>query len=192
LGEEFEVVNARLIDIRKELVRGRSSHVQISAISGQTQPLREPIESELPLGLMGQESFESLSIYEIFPSQDEGSTHNDAGSIVWLKNELGSKVVQGAVEQSAPDSFELSAETLAKIDEELAEIVTRPWWTRSWVIQEIALSREVVFQCGNVLASSKGVYSVVEHEPQGSFPPVAEILRVWAKNNENKRNGSTK
>jgi phosphoenolpyruvate synthase/pyruvate phosphate dikinase len=64
---------------------------------------------------------------KFFPSQDEGSTHNDAGSIVWLENELGSKVVQGAVEQSAPDSFELSAETLAKIDEELAEIVTRPW-----------------------------------------------------------------
>jgi hypothetical protein len=65
-ARKFEVANARLIDIRKELVRGRSSHVQISAISGQTQPLREPIESELPLGLMEQESFESLSIYEIF------------------------------------------------------------------------------------------------------------------------------
>jgi hypothetical protein len=64
------------------------------------------------------------------------------------------KLGQGAIEKSIPGEATLSEAMLeAEIANEIVEIATRSWWRRSWVIQEIAMSRRVIFQCGNALAS---------------------------------------
>jgi hypothetical protein len=81
--------------------------------------------------------------------------------------------------------FELSEATLAKIDEEVVALVNNTWWSRAWVIQEVAMSRDVVFQCGRVLASWDGVYSTVDHTSAhfvlGSFPLILKVLLMSPK-----------
>jgi hypothetical protein len=63
------------------------------------------------------------------------------------------KLGQGAIEKSIPGEATLSEAMLEAEIAKIVEIATRSWWRRSWVIQEIAMSRRVIFQCGNALAS---------------------------------------
>ena len=96
------------------------------------------------------------------------------------------KVGHGSIDNSPLEEVTLEGTGLElEIDNEVAALVVRDWWYRSWVIQEIAMSRRVIFQCGDVLASWSGIYSVVDHTSadfiQGDFPYVLDVLRMFPK-----------
>jgi hypothetical protein len=50
------------------------------------------------------------------------------------------------------------------------DILRRAWWKRVWVVQEIAMSSAVVFQCGNSVALWDDVYASINFKPILYFP----------------------
>jgi len=44
----------------------------------------------------------------------------------------------------------------------LGQLLTRPWWTRAWIVQEIALAQSAIFGCGELAADMSEVLLVGE------------------------------
>jgi hypothetical protein len=43
----------------------------------------------------------------------------------------------------------------------LLDFMQRPWFSRRWVVHEIALARSAILYCGEDMITWKGAYSVV-------------------------------
>jgi hypothetical protein len=178
LEKRLQVFCSRTLEIHKELQREGSSHVQASSYSGRTHPLSRQVS--IPSWLMHLTSNDSID-YNGYQNLEDGELMVDIDLLNLAVKEVGmTSAIEVLLQQ-----FELSEATLAKIDEEVVALVNNPWWSRVWVIQEVAMSRDVVFQCGRVLTSWDGVYSTVEHTSahfvRGSFPLILKVLLMSPK-----------
>ena len=178
LEKRLQVFCSRTLEIHKELQREGSSHVRASSYSGRTHPLSGQVS--IPSWLMRLTSNDSID-YNGYQNLEDGESMVDIDLLNLAVKEVGmTSAIEVLLQQ-----FELSEATLAKIDEEVVALVNNPWWSRVWVIQEVAMSRDVVFQCGRVLTSWDGVYSTVEHTSahfvRGSFPLILKVLLMSPK-----------
>lgn len=168
----------RIVEIHEELEREGSCHVRAASQSGRSRPLFGQVEKNMGLRDFTLSRSTNDSGYKL--SESDWSV-SDSGLLDIGLKEFGMRKALEVLRQQ----FELSEATLAKIDDEVVALVNNPWWSRSWVIQEVAMSREIVFQCGHVLASWDGVYSTVEHTSthfvRGSFPLILKVLMMSPK-----------
>lgn len=78
---------------------------------------------------------------------------------------------------------DFSAATWEKVFDGMHEILWQDWWERVWVIQEIAMSSEVIFRCGNCSVSWRDFHTAVDvitpSIVRNNFPPVLNVLNVW-------------
>jgi hypothetical protein len=178
LEKRLQAFCPRILEIHKELEREGDSHVRASPHSGRTHPLSGQIGISNWLMGLNPHNYTSDSGNQLL---EDGNSTSDIDLIDMARKELGmTNAIEVLLQQ-----FELSEDTLAKIDEEVVALVNNTWWSRSWVIQEVAMSRDIAFQCGSVLASWEGVYSTVEHTPahfvRGSFPLILKVLLMSPK-----------
>ena len=172
-----------LREIDEERNGGGSKHVRASLIGNSgLMDLSYRLQMETPMSFLWQKSSISASDFVDHASENWGPTPDVPSIDITPVEKLG----QGAIENSTsgeatPSKAMLEAETA----NEIVEIAMRSWWRRSWVIQEIAKSRRVIFQCGSALASWKGFYSVVEGLPLDivyrTFLQMFDVLRMFPK-----------
>lgn len=80
----------------------------------------------------------------------EGSSSN---AHVWALRLIHLFSDQQDVEQSCKKLMRLSQDVRRDLFESLREFARRPWWSRIWVVQELAVSKTVIIQYGHVTAS---------------------------------------
>jgi hypothetical protein len=178
LESKLQGFRARILVIHEELEREGSSHVRASPHSGRRGLLPEQMQT--PLGFPARKSPHS-TIDGGEQLLDGDWTVSNPTQVDTAPKEVG---VTNAIEVFL-QQFKLSEATLANIDEEVVALVNNAWWGRSWVIQEVAMSRDILFQCGHVLASWDGVYATAEHTSahfvRGSFPLILKVLLMSPK-----------
>ena len=63
--------------------------------------------------------------------------------------------------------------------EALALLFARPYWQRTWILQEVALAKQVVFRCGKAVAdfrSLRGTMEVINRRSQSSEIPALPLM----------------
>ena len=176
---EIVLSTAKLREIRQELEQDSSSHAQASGAVRDTK-LR-----------LGGDSTSTLSLcHKLAPFDSENNTENRSQS---YKGILGNPS-SGTSEAKSIDSDanelavnidrveDLSDTVLQKIEEGICDILEMPWWERVWVVQEIGMSQDVIFQCGNFAAGWSEVYSYFSYAAGevalGTYPLVMNILSM--------------
>jgi hypothetical protein len=183
LEQAVSVWDRILREIGEELEGGGSKHVRASLIGNSgLMDLSHRLQVETPMSFLWQKSSISANDYLDPASKNWGSTPDVPSIDVTPVEKLG----QGAIEKSISGEATPSEAMLeAELDNEVAEIAMRSWWRRSWVIQEIAKSRRVIFQCGSALASWKGIYLIVEDMTLDfvgrTFLQVFDVLQMYPK-----------
>jgi hypothetical protein len=170
-------------EIGEERNGGGSKHVRASLIGNSgLMDLSHRLQMETPMSFLWQKYSIPASNYVDPASKNWVSTPDVPSIVVTPVENFGQGVIEKSIsEEATPSKAMLEAE----IDNEIVEIAMTSWWRRSWVIQEIAKSRRIIFQCGSALASWKGIYSVVEGTSfaflDRTFLQVFDVLRMFPK-----------
>jgi hypothetical protein len=191
LLEQLFCSKIKLVSIREELEQGKSSFVRASSVSSRTNTRLEVAEEVMYQNVLGPAWTEmGPDVDSIEPDDQDrkSSADQEKWNIHTIRQSFARRSCYFTMTAYNIDLAELSPATAEAVDEAVCFIMERPWWRRIWVVQEIAMSRNVIFQVGNVQASWNAVYSTTEHTPtdfiQGDFPYVLTLLRIWKNNKE--------
>lgn len=85
----------------------------------------------------------------------------------------------GSLRQRDTDQLDGDSGADQIILEAVTELMRRGWWTRSWVVQEVLMSRRVFIQCGDRHVDIVDfVHLVNEEGNRGPFPMEDEFGRA--------------
>jgi hypothetical protein len=163
--QELVNSNARLKEIREELEKMGSKHARASRFTMSKGPQvfhsPEPQRQNAPRSSQ-RESTGPRSQISGFSHQGLDLTTLSTSTTESAPNEIVCEVVDQRPSTPTGDVVaELSQTTLERAIDGLDDTLRQAWWERVWVIQEIAMSADVIFQCGNYLVTWDELHATV-------------------------------
>jgi hypothetical protein len=185
--EDIRIVSGGVIDSK-----------DVAALNGSASPLKKQTDGDLAgleavaKRLILEEKSSKIRLAELWQELERGGSSHARALCITSPADLQLASTLKRQPQAVPDRdsvllevAEISTHILERAEDGLVEILERPWWDRVWVIQEIARSRNVVFQSGNASASLNSMYATVKHSPDevmGALHHKAlAVLQAWNK-----------